>query len=374
MRLVDIKNIKSVADVYKLIPQPMVVYHTTAEFEANENVNAINLVTDFPSLLTVFQNLKIDMNYRGLRSGSSAFQLLLDKNIWIKTIDEYIPTIAEKDSTIYYEMDANNNPIPTDGCYVKLLAILPLPAKVVLFTSSGMHNVGITKWAITAAVRTQFISEGDFRGKTTSPLYQERLDRLAVKVRPNTEMYKIVFALFHPSSAGFMNLHKAVRLSGSKLKQEHHEKILQSPSFRSAMIQVMKMILPQLKNEVHQQFPPEKMIGMLADAYQIAKDEKSVKQILEIFDKLKDVGYEEMQVTNDQTQLPQLPSIPQANLIGAATEVQPPIPTEEPIELNVADLQLDDKELAALRAETGTLESHIQLDFEEDAEESARRV
>lgn len=367
MRLVDIKNIKLVADTYRVIPQPMVIYHSKAEFEANEDVNAVHLATDFPTLLFIFQKLKVDMNYYGLQAGSSRFQLLMDKNIWIKTIDAHIPSIAEKDLTIYYEKDANNNPIPTDGCYIKLFAILPLPNKVVLFTSSGMHNVGITKWDVTAAVRTQFAAEGDYRGTTNSTIYQQRLEKLKIKSRPNTEMYKIVFALLHPSSAGFMNMHKAVRLAGSKLKQEHHEKLLQSPMFRNAMIQIMKMILPQLKNEVHQQFPPEKMIGMLAKAYEVAVQKENFDQILEVFDKLKEVGYEEMQVTNDQTQLPQLPSIPQANQIGAATEIQPPA-TESSIEteLNVTDLQLNDKELAALRAETGTLESHIQLDFEED--------
>lgn len=366
MRIVHIDEVKSKPKMYFEFPQPMKIYHTVGELKEHEP-NAI-VIHSFVDLLQKIKHLNISLEYKksvviGMPGG---LEMVYDKGLFIKTIDEFIPDTASIDGEITYKLDESGNKIPTDGCFIQLLALVPLPMKVVLFTSAGVNSTGITKWRPTAAVRSQYFMEQDGRrGHTSIEAYQKSLERRLNRTKPNADIYKFMLAFFHPSSTGFLDLNKAAQLTfGTAIKAPDRDKILTSPMFRTAMIQMTKILMPELKAEIRKQFPPEVVVTMLAKAYNIASEEnKNVKHILEVFEKVVEVGYEETQITTQNSLPGGLPDLPQIEKASpkeiAPTEVQT-------LETDLTDIKLEEKELQALREETASLDSFIQLDYEEN--------
>jgi hypothetical protein len=373
MRLIDANTIISKEKVYGLIPQPMIRYDNYEEFSIDMSKNNIQfrLATSFPELLIIFRDLQLDLSYRSLGSapygnGSRTATLLDDKNIWIKTVDKFIPDVVGLDGEIHYAIK-DSIPIPTDGCYIKLCAIMSLPYRIVGFTSTGVNSFGISKWNPTGAVRSQFLQELSNKIVGTGARYQESLERMRLKKKPNVDIYKFLFAFLHPNSTGFLKVNKARALSfGNKIKADDSEAIFQSQMFRQAMIQVTKMMIPELKKVARERFPVTAVVEMLGTAYDKASSTNgSVKEILEVMDKaIAMAGYEEeVHTQDDRPQLPSIGSLSNSNT-GKPLEIPAtPIPTT--VETLLDDpLEVNEEILKELRNITNSLDSFVQLDAE----------
>lgn len=365
MRLIDATTITSKHHLYLLEPQPMYRYDNYEEF--TQNVQDYRLVTNFPELLIACRDLNITLEYSDMSKilvEGSRSTLISDKNLWVKTIDKFIPDYANIGGDIFYQKDEQGNAIPTDGCYIKIIALIGLPNRLVLYTSTGVNSVGITKWAITGAVRTQFIQERNNKPTGTGEAYQKYISSLKNKTRPDTNMYKFLFALLHPQSSALMNPQKAKALSyGNKIRSADTDKIFESPSFRQAMAQVIKMIFPELTKKARDKFPVESLLEMLQTAKGKAEGEKgTVSDILTVFDKIKGIAYEE-ELTVSST-VPQLPTIEQLSNSAtakpqeiAAVKVET-IDTVEEMK-NLATPAFGKDEIAILREEMGAVDSFV---------------
>ena len=319
MRLVDANTIKSKAVCYNNIPQPMVIYHSTEEFEANEKDT---LKADcFDALLMILRKLEVPLKYGVTTHILDNYVPIYPYNLWLKTVDKFIPDSANWGGDITYVKGDNDQSIPTDACWVKLQYVLPTPIKLILYTSSGVNSVGITKWDVTAAVRSQFVIEKDLRKVNDPARYEAMVNRYLNRTRSDLKMYKFTTAFLMPSSPTFLDLDASAKNTfGSYIKTKDRHRILISPSFRSSIMQMLKIFVPELKQQVKTDFPPEKMIEMLSTAYGIAKDTKKVSDILAVFKELREIGYEETTAINDQRQLPAIPLVDESKT-GKPTEI-----------------------------------------------------
>lgn len=358
MRLVDVKDIKSVCNVYTLIPQPMPVYYSYEELIANEENP--DIIDSFDKLLAYFRKHDIDLNYFGLPT-DARYKSLLHLPLWIKTVDKFIPDYADLAGDIYY-ITNDDGFISTDGCYTRCFYLTPTPSKFILYCSNGINSVAITKWHPTAAVRSQFLYEKDPRKAIgTEATYQQSLNRMLNKTKPTVDIYKFLFAFLNKDAPSFLDLDKASAVTFNyKIRKADRYKILQSPMFARAMMQVLKILMPELTTEAKKQFPPDKLIGMLAEAAGIAKDTKNVKDILTVFEKVSEIGYEERTQIND-TRLPEVPLIstakPNMGILPNNTSQK----IEEP-----KNGESEDEFYDRLRNETDSVSSFINLDAGEN--------
>jgi hypothetical protein len=241
---------------------------------------------------------------------------------------------------------------------------MSLPNRIVGFTSTGVNSFGISKWNPTGAVRSQFLQELSNKIVGTGARYQEALERMRLKKKPNVDIYKFLFAFLHPNSTGFLKVNKARALSfGNKIKADDSEAIFQSQMFRQAMIQVTKMMIPELKKVARERFPVTAVVEMLGTAYDKASGaDGSVKEILEVMDKaITMAGYEEEVHTQDDR--PQLPSI--NSLSNSNTGKPLEIPTVKTETAMLGDpLEVNEEILKELRNITNSLDSFVQLDAE----------
>lgn len=362
MRLVDINDIKSKVHYYDKVPQPMSIYHSTEEFEQNEKDYI--LVSSFDELLAFFRKNNIDLNYFGVPIDARNRDIQ-EYNLWVKTVDKFIPDYADIAGAIFYVTQEGIGFLPTDACYVKVYYIVPLPSKIVLYTSAGVNSVSITKWEVTAAVRSQFLFEKDLRKATSNEeVYQMRVKNLLNRTRPNVDMYKFMFAFLNEKAPSFLDLDKSAVLTfGAKIKKPDRYKILQSPMFVRAMTQVIKILMPELSKEARDQFPPKEMISLLADAAKIAKETKKVSDILEVFDKLQVIGYEENTVVQD-SRLPNVPLVGQ-NKPAAIEQTIPPQNVEKEPE------ETDDAMFERLRDEVDSIGAFVTIDLDEEDAKTA---
>ena len=349
MRIVDSATVNSKHGIYGQVPQPMSIYHSTEEFETNEK--NYTLISTFIEFLGFIQQNNINLDYIGLTT-DVRYKNVMPYNLWIKTVDKHVPDYADIGGNIHYIVN-DQGFIPTDGVYIKCYFLQPLPGKILLFTSAGVNSISITKWEITGAVRTQFLYEKNLsKAIGNKELYERNLKKLLFAPRPNSDMYKFLFAFLTDRAPTFLDLDKSAAIAyGSRIKKNDRYKILQSPIFASAMMQVLKILMPELKEEAKKQFPPEKVIELLVDAAGIAKETKKVSDILAVFDKVSELGYGETQAINDTT----FPPIP---LVGSHKEspaLKPPSDKEE-----------IDKFFDELRTETDTMGAFVMLDNDEE--------
>jgi hypothetical protein len=369
MRLIDVNNINSKEKIYLCEPQPMYRYDNYEEFIANNDINSITLVSDFPGLLVACRDLHINLqpyaDYTAAQCGGNKFSLINDKNIWLKTVDKFIPDSANLSGEITYAHDENNDPIPTDGCYIKIIALLNTGSRMALFTSTGVNTVGMSRWEVTGAVRSQFVQERNNKPVGSGEAYQQHLSRMLSRKKPDVSMYKFLFALLHPDSSAYMNPRKATRASyANKIRVDDTNKLFDSPAFRQAMQQVLKMMLPELSTAVRNKFPVETLANLLNDAVGKAKTEGSAN-LMTIIEKIANMAYSQDVAIDNQT--PILPSASSLDnsLIGKPTEIPA---LQKGIEIKEVDMlqetlsnltspQLTKEEIESLREETGAIES-----------------
>jgi hypothetical protein len=366
MRLIDIDAIKSKATIYETEAGKLVRYDNYEEFRIHEP--DAKVIESYIDLIIMIRDESINLEYKV--ESTSNIIYVADKNVWVKTNDKFVPDYADNNIEVTYQTDSQGNPIPTDGCYVKLIGLLSLTLKIVLYLSTGLAEVNVKQWNVTGAVRTQFKAPKTVPTRGAGS-YQAALKRILGRRYPDANMYKFLFAFLHPSSPGFMDMRRSRKLGfNNKIRVEDIDKIFLTPSFRIAMTQVIKMLMPELKQEVKKQFTPEQLVGILVQAAEKAGGDKgSVKELMEVFDKIKSIGYEE-DVTIEDTRV----MLPDANLLSNSSFGKPP--EVKPLQvqeydateeiLNTPTPNFTSEELEELRDDLGGVEGFTMDDEEDD--------
>jgi hypothetical protein len=322
MKIVNINDMKSVNSVYFDIPQPMYAYHSNDEFKEyvmKEGTPYI-MIQNFPDYYNFLKKNNIDVNYRS----ENKFVDLQPYNVWIQTIDKYMPDYADIDGTIYYKFNTGESKyIETDGCWIKLYKMTPTSSKHILYTSSGVHTVGINKWDVTAAIRTQFQNERDTRrGGNKEFAYKTALERLIKLRKPNVRLLKASVALLSSDSPTFLDVNAVMRNQFPNIKKQDRYVVLQSEAFRRSIMEVIKILMPELGGAIRKNFDPDKMGKMLDSMWNIAEDSKNVDSMLKIFNRVTEVGYEEIEARTTSGLLPNnaVPALPNIAELDSKSE------------------------------------------------------
>ena len=315
MKTVHAKDVSSPAMCYMKIPQPMYVYHTPRELEEHVEKPAV-ILNDFADYHRFMVQNDIDLNY----NSDNKYVDLVGYNLWIKTVDKLIPECTDFSGKIYYK----KGDIPTSGCYIRLYYITPTPTRHILFTSSGVHTIGMTKWDMTAGIRFNYSQEKDPRQAKTpegkEKFYQENLQKILRRKKPTVPMTRIINMMLNRDSNCFLDFDKACSIvyKSNAVKAPDRHKLLETKQFKDVFMATIKSLFPDLAPAIREKHSPEQMAEMLAEIYAIAKEDKNVDRMLKVFDKVKEVGYEEDTVVNDFTGVPTLGVGPQAPALPAA--------------------------------------------------------
>lgn len=363
MKLVDVRTyVTPVAQIYGNVPQPMVVYHSTEEFEANVE-NAVRIET-FGQLLDFTLKHNISLVY----TTDNRYVDVREYNIWIKSVDKFKPDTADKYGVIMYQKGEDGQGIPTDGCWLQLYYITPTPAKLVLFTSAGVNTAGITKWTITGAVRPSFIQESIPDKSQKSTTYEAKLNKIISKRKPDVKFTKLAMAFLSSDSESFLDMDKSARVTfRHAIRPDDREKLFESQAFREAFMSVIKTLFPSLAPAIRAEHNPEKLAKMLSTMWNIAESTKDVDKMIKVFDKITATGYEESTAITDQRALP----IPQEQLTDGkptATEISFPDPSalsDKVAEDTSDDNDDDEEEIEALKEDLDYPDSYIMPDEKE---------
>lgn len=299
MRLVNLQEWKRpVAQIYNLVEQPMPVYHSTEELDSHEQ-NVVKILT-FGQFFDYAHANNIPLKY----SPMERYVNVIRHNIWIGTVDNFIPDVADSYGEISY-LQRDGQKIPTDRCWIRLYFITPTPARFVLYTSAGVNTIGLTKWQPTAAIRPTFIQESIPSKKGGSSAYEEKLEKLQHRRKPNVKFTQLAFAIFSSDSETFMDMEKSLKtVFGNSIRSSDREKLLSSPAFKEAVMLAIKTLYPSLRNTIQKSNPPEEMAEKLKVIWETAVSSKSVKDMLTVFEKISDIGYAENGVISAAPALP----------------------------------------------------------------------
>jgi len=313
MRLVNLReNGKLASACYLNVIQPMFIYHSTGEFKHAMQGQDYDVINDHTEYSKIIHKYSLDYGYEGF----TKFVSVKEYNIWLRTIDEYIPDVADRGGNITYKLDSSGNKIPTDGCYVRLYYITPMKNKHALYTSSGVHSVAMMRWTVTAAVREVFTQERDWRynyDKKEGPdeIYQRRLKAILNRKRQSISMVKLVMLMFNPLSDCYLDFNKACgRIYRQRVKVKDRNKILQTKQFGDVLMATLKVLFPDLAPEIRKVHNPQDMAKKLSEMWDTAKNNGNVGDMIDVFNKIKEVGYEDVQYVNDLTGLPTTPPSP----------------------------------------------------------------
>ena len=294
MVIVDIKSVKSPALCYLNVPQPMYVYHTKAEFDeyySNKlgDIQVINNPADWHNFIN---DNEIDLNY----NPNQRYIDIRNYNVWIKTVDRFIPDKANIYGEITYKL-LNGEKIPTDGCYINLFFISATPTRHILFTSSGVHTIGITKWEMTAAIRENFRQESQPKG-SSGERYTKRLSKLLQRRKPTSAHLRVVQSMLNPISECWLNSEKSLRMAFPQFRKEDRIKILTSQAFREALMNVLSSLFPGLRQQIREDIPPAKVTDFLLKMMEKVIEKEPSEEQIKVLEYIVENGYRENLATN----------------------------------------------------------------------------
>ena len=358
MRQVHIKDVPVFNPVYNFVPQPMWIYHSTEEFEANmatiEEEGEVHRVTSFGNLCDTIVLLGKNPLYNAFERQINMTKL----NVWVKTEDKFIPDHADMQGNVYYKEGEDGQPIPTDACWIKLYFIQPMFNQYILYCSNGMTKVSVVKWDITGAVRPNYAQEKDSRiGMTAEQKYNKEMEKLQRRRAVDVKMYKFASHLFDPRTPYFLNVKKLAKQIFPFIKMSDIPKIFESEVFRRAMMEVYKTLNPDIRRAVVSKIPPEKVADMLLEMVEgtVKNPTTSTGDKIDVMKFLLSTGYEETTTVNDMTrvQLPTSNGTPQiadnksmelpvnASILNAAG-----IKTEPKVTLDVEEFDTDSSDMS----------------------------
>lgn len=347
MKLVDVNSpyITVHAPVYDLIEQPMVVYHSTEEFLANESDKPYKIVASGQEL----RNFILDvMKTETLEQIKNVKLYNVEHyNVWAKTPDTHVPDTADNGGNPTYAVDANGELIPTDGCYLRIYYVYHTGMKYIMYTSGGLHISSFGRWQMTAGVKPNFSKGVDsYYGKKRVDIVDIRLKRLLSGKKVSYNLQKVTSAFLNPLSSGFLDLHAALKtvIKKHRIEDEQVINVAGSEKFKEALMEALKTLFPELKMAVREAFTPNQMAMLINTMWDTAKEQKDVDKMMKVFNRITEVGYEEHAVIKDER--------PNTKMLSVSTV---PTPTanfiEPPKSTNKMEVEDNEKEFDSILAE-----------------------
>lgn len=272
MQLVNLKdNQRRICSAWIDVPQPMYVYHSEEELELNEKSESK------PPLMKIsgiddYQFLLKDLGY----TEEKGYKEFMHLNVWIRTIDEYMPDYTDEAGKVFYKKDSDGNAIPLESGWVRLYKSYKFAYKHLLYTSSGIWNVSINEWKISAGIKTQFASVT--RASYNRPAqYQKAFEKILNKNRAGSQEIRAVHALLNPLSDTFFNVDRTLRkVYKNRVRKADRQKLITSEMFRNAIMKEISLLFPELTQAIQKEIPADDMAKFLRDVVQKAiKDETS---------------------------------------------------------------------------------------------------
>ena len=311
MREIELSKINYVGQMYFLAkPEGVVrIYHSYKELMDNEK--DVIILSSLGNLLDY-----IHRNYKDIIVGSKPF--LIRDNVWIKTIDEYVPNYIDQNMEIVYDLDKEGNKIPTDGCYINLLFYRSSTHFIELGTSAGMFYVNYKRWKVTAATPYDNNFNRDYIHHLQFKKYapESRLTRLVRKNKSNITLIKFAMAYLIPTSETYLDIKKSFTMHLSKTyRVKDLDQIIKSKSFRESVMTVLKVVYPSLATKIRDSYTPDKIIEMINEMWNLSKENKDVKGMLDIFKNIISYGYTE-ETTVSKPLVNELPNLPKIDIIS----------------------------------------------------------
>lgn len=377
MRKVDLRErLDQVSPKYMHAPQPMYVCHSTKEFkELNKNKDYI--------LVSGLDQFNDFIKGKGLY-GRREFVVVTDMNVWFATNEKYIPDTVGKDGTVILELDEKGRHKVTDNCYIRLYVIYPLHSKFLLFTSSGMFQVSITKWELTAGVKESFSKVYSIAGRTS---YEEKLRKVLSPRRTVVPDMRLANLLLNPLSDCFLKVDKAVQRVYPFIKKADRDKVIETERFKKLIAKEIVKLMPELKDAVKTKSSATRVAGWLDAVAQQAVDnpEISIEDKLTAIDAVARVGYSESVIApietvyqgGGQQLLPQAGAA-QNTLLNAYDDEadkpkaeKDPERTEQPEEPDedFANLDISHKAYKNASEKVGSISGYVEEDDEPDNNE-----
>lgn len=269
-----------VCNQYIDVPQPMYVYHSEKELDENEQKDGQMPLIKIRSL----EQYMYTMEKLGINE--SKYHSFLAHNIWIKTKDQFLPTYTNEAGETFYKLDENGNQIPIESGWVRLYKMLYATQKHMIYTSSGIWAVMLTKWDIGAGIKNQFSAVTRASG-TREKRYTDAFNKILAKKNPGVSEMQAVSVLLNPMSPLFLDIDRVLnRIYRSKVKKVDRERLITSQAFRKAIMKEIAVLFPDLTKAIRDQIPPEKMAEFFQQIVSKSiKDESSS----EAMDRMKDI-------------------------------------------------------------------------------------
>src|SRR5690606_34081783 len=234
-------------------------------------------------------NNKLNLNY----NPNERYIDVRSYNVWIKTVDKEVPDKANIYGEISYKVDDAGNRIPTNGCYIQLYFITATPTRHVLFTSSGVHTIGITKWDMTAAIRENYRQESQPK-MNRGERYEKNLTKLLNRRKPLASHLRAVQSMLNPISEVWLDLEGSMRNAFPQYRKEDRMKIITTQAFREALMNVLSALFPGLKSQIRNDIPPLEITKFMKTMMeQVLDKDVKVDDKLKVLDYIMENGYKE---------------------------------------------------------------------------------
>ncbi|WP_337872926.1 hypothetical protein [Ignavibacterium sp.] len=292
MKRIYFNEVDTIITPYFAFKDPLIIYDNSEEFLNSEHKDKI-VVSSLGEMLDYLYNsgkakeLKANEDYT-----------YLSEHVWIKTPDKYIPKFVNNDGQIIYETDENGEKIPTDGCYIQLLFVRIGRSHIELGTSSGVHYVSYYSWRVHGGVQRVYSRDMTVYKQSRSVRRLRALELLKKRKRPSLALIKFAFAFLSSDSESFLDINRSfMNTLRNTYKLEDLEQVISTKAFREAIMSVVRVLYPSLSPALRKIYDPEKVSEMISEMWDISKQGKDAKQMLEIFKAVIEYAYAETEET-----------------------------------------------------------------------------
>ena len=271
MKEVDLrKMLGKVSPKYAGISQPMMVYHSIKEFKEH-------VIPTSPILIRDIGNFQEYLKRYDLL-GKNTYANVSSSNVWIATGEKFIPDFWTPKGVIMWKMK-NNQLIPTDNCFIQLFYLYSGSSNYMIYTSSGVYNISINKWFLSAAVKDQFLREHGFNSYNLGgQLYQENIKKFFDKKMTSVRDVRAFHCLFNPFSDTFMQPDKTIKRVFGGMK------FYETNRFRRIFIKEMRTLMPDLRNAFQTHIKDKDMVDMALKLFNNAADKGTTEDGIKIYD------------------------------------------------------------------------------------------
>lgn len=219
-----------------------------------------------------------------------------NEELWIKINEKWVPDCWSTSNQIIYKIDANGQMIPTDATYIRAMVLRHYGSRVTLYTSSGVYNVALGAWRLSAAVKTQFQHEQATPGSHKN--YEQKLNEIINRTRYTMKDMRVFNLVFNPQSKLFGQFYTAAKRVFPEIRKADVNKYLTSKAVVNMITKELAIMIPELKKGMLEHFTPEKTAEMFDTMFESAvekgttDDQRSVmRDILQIAYKEEVEGY-----------------------------------------------------------------------------------